>query len=125
MLYCVNLGDCRTVLCRNGRAVNLSVDHKANLKPEVDRIKKMGGYVSLGRIFGRLMITRAFGDFELKMKQDMDNNFHVVNFVSIEPDIRYMRLNYETDRFLLMASDGIFDRITSQEAIDFISNELD
>ena len=125
MLYCVNLGDCRTILCRNGRAVNLSVDHKANLKPEVDRIKKMGGYVSLGRIFGRLMITRAFGDFELKMKQDMENNFHIVNFVSIEPDIRYMRLNYETDRFLLMASDGIFDRITSQEAIDFINKELD
>ena len=85
----------------------------------------MGGYVSLGRIFGRLMVTRAFGDFELKMKQDMDLNFHVVNFVSIEPDIRYVRMNYETDRFLLLASDGIFEKITSQEAIDFISKELD
>ena len=31
MLYCVNLGDCRSVLCRNGYAINLSIDHKATL----------------------------------------------------------------------------------------------
>lgn len=45
-IYCVNLGDCRSVLCREGRAINLSVDHKATLPSEIDRIKKVGGYVS-------------------------------------------------------------------------------
>ena len=35
MLYCINLGDCRAILCRNGRAVNMSIDHKASLKSEV------------------------------------------------------------------------------------------
>ena len=38
MLYCINLGDCRSVLCRNRRAVNLSIDHKATLNSEVKRI---------------------------------------------------------------------------------------
>lgn len=124
-LYCVNLGDCRSVLCREGRAVNLSVDHKATLPSEVERIKKVGGYVSQGRLFGRLMITRAFGDFELKLKQDMELNFHNVNYVSIDPDVRYMKVNFKEDRFLFLASDGVFDKMSSQEACDFITQELD
>ena len=52
MLYCINLGDCRSVLSRDGRAINLSIDHKATLKSEVARIKSLGGYVAQGRLFG-------------------------------------------------------------------------
>ena len=88
------------------------------------RIQALGGRVSSGRVFGRLMITRAFGDFELKHEQDMDLKVREVNYVSIEPDIRYMKVNFETDKFLLLASDGLFDKLTSQEACDFIMNEL-
>ena len=39
MLYCANLGDCRTVLCRNGQAINMSLDHKATLRSEAQRIR--------------------------------------------------------------------------------------
>ena len=70
------------------------------------------------------MITRAFGDFELKHRQDVDLKVYEVNYVSIEPDIRYIKVNFETDRFLLLASDGLFDKLTSQQACDFITNEL-
>ena len=59
------------------------------------------------------MITRAFGDFEFKLRQDMDMNFHVVSHVSNVPDIRYIKVNFETDHFLLMASDGVFDQFSS------------
>ena len=50
MLYCVNLGDSRSVLCRNGRAINLSVDQKATLKSEVARVKALGGFITQGRL---------------------------------------------------------------------------
>ena len=46
MLYCANVGDCRTILCRSGRAVNMSVDHRASLPSEVERVEKLGGYIN-------------------------------------------------------------------------------
>ena len=73
MLYCVNLGDCRAVIFRDGKALNLSVDHKATLPTEVERIKKLGGFVYGGRIFGRLAVSRAIGDYDLKKQKDENN----------------------------------------------------
>jgi serine/threonine protein phosphatase PrpC len=65
-LVCANVGDARAVLCRNGKAVDLSLDHKANRADEQDRIKQQGGYIVFGRVLGRLAVTRAFGDFDCK-----------------------------------------------------------
>ena len=66
-LYCINLGDSRAILCRNGKAINLSVDHKANNESEKKRVTNAGGYIFGGRLLGKLAITRAFGDFEMKI----------------------------------------------------------
>lgn len=33
-LICANVGDARAILCRNGKAVDLSVDHKASREDE-------------------------------------------------------------------------------------------
>eukprot|EP01052_Picozoa_sp_SAG31_P001457 SAG31_NODE_49_length_30599_cov_15.615016_17_plen_483_part_00 len=44
-LLCANVGDCRAVLCRGGRAVRLSEDHKPNRRDEEARLKKAGGFV--------------------------------------------------------------------------------
>jgi serine/threonine protein phosphatase PrpC len=38
-LYCANIGDSRAILCRNGKALDLSVDHKAKRPDEQERIK--------------------------------------------------------------------------------------
>jgi len=66
-LYCINLGDSRAIICRKGQATDLSQDHKASLHSEINRIKLKGGFVMGGRVGGRLAITRAFGDHELKI----------------------------------------------------------
>ena len=44
-----NVGDSRVVLSRNGTAVNLTVDHKADRPDEVARISNAGGFVVHGR----------------------------------------------------------------------------
>ena len=65
-LFCANLGDARAVMSRGGKAIDLSVDHKAKRKDELERIKSQGGYIVYGRVLGRLAITRSFGDFDCK-----------------------------------------------------------
>ena len=44
-LFCANIGDARGILCRNGKPIDLSVDHKAKRPDEQERIKKQGGYI--------------------------------------------------------------------------------
>merc|ERR1719226_66676 len=40
-----NAGDSRAVLCRRGKAIDLSEDHKPNLPTERNRIERAGGFV--------------------------------------------------------------------------------
>lgn len=73
-LYCANIGDARGILCRNGKPIDLSVDHKAKRPDELNRIKSQGGYIVYGRVLGRLAISRAFGDFDCKNIEMTDND---------------------------------------------------
>lgn len=121
-LFCANLGDARAVLCRQGKAINLSVDHKANREDEQERIKGDGGYIVFGRVLGRLAITRAFGDFDCK-NVEVENN-DIKSFILNDPEIREATLDPFTDEFLLMGSDGLYDKYSSQEAVNVVRKKL-
>jgi hypothetical protein len=45
-LVCANVGDSRTIMCRLGKAIELSVDHKPSRPDERDRIIAAGGTIS-------------------------------------------------------------------------------
>lgn len=61
-LYVANSGDSRCVLCRNGTAVDMSIDHKPEDDIESTRIQKAGGRVTCdGRVNGGLNLSRAIG----------------------------------------------------------------
>lgn len=52
-IYFANSGDSRSVLCKNGVAYPMSVDHKPDLETEKSRIYKADGWVSEGRVKGK------------------------------------------------------------------------
>jgi serine/threonine protein phosphatase PrpC len=56
---------------------------------------------------GVLAVTRAFGDRRLK------------TYVSAEPEIKSWPLA-EGDDFLILASDGVWDVLNSQQAVDIV-----
>jgi len=62
-IYCANAGDSRGVLCRDGKAVALSEDHKPDNEDEIKRIQKAEHFVEDSRVDGNLALSRAFGDF--------------------------------------------------------------
>lgn len=50
----------------------MSTDHKPNNEGEKARIEAVGGYVSDNRVQGSLALSRAFGDFSLKVPPQKD-----------------------------------------------------
>lgn len=114
-LYIGNVGDSRAVLCRAGQAVPLSVDHKPNTKDERQRIEDAGGVVvwaGTWRVGGVLAVSRAFGDRPLKP------------YVIPTPYIQEEQLT-AADEFFILASDGLWDVITNQDAIQMVKNVPD
>ena len=95
VLYTSNVGDARIVLCRNGKALRLSYDHKGMDENEGRRISKAGGLILNNRVNGVLAVTRALGDSYLK---DLVTGHPYTTETVIQPD---------QDEFLILACDGV------------------
>ena len=86
-----------------------------------------GGYIVLGRVLGRLAITRAFGDFECKnieIQNKETGETEIKSFVLSEPEVSEIQIDSRDDEFVLLASDGLFDRYSSQEVVDTVNMKL-
>lgn len=90
-----------------------TVDHKPTDTKEHARITDAGGKVLNGRVDGGLALSRAFGDFEYKMRSDLPP---VRQKVSAEPDCIYVHRRPGHDEFVLLACDGLWD-VSSNEQV--------
>ena len=131
-----NIGDSRAVLGRlinkennEYKAINLSRDHKPTEKDEAQRIIENNGrikpFTEDGEFVGPervwimeeevpgLAMTRSFGD-------------RVAATVGVmsEPEIKEFDFD-ENDKFMIIASDGIWEFISSQECINIIKDFYD
>lgn len=121
-LHVANAGDSRAVLCRNGRALGLSTDHKPLSVSEHDRICQAGGFVnSFGRINGNLNLSRALGDFKYKQNAKLRRDQQMI---TAEPELRSVALQHD-DEFVLLGCDGIWDCLSNQAAVDFVKSRID
>ena len=131
-----NIGDSRAVLGRlinkennEYKAINLSRDHKPTEKDEAQRIiendgriqpfTEEGEFVGPERVWIKeedvpgLAMTRSFGD-------------RVAATVGVmsEPEIKEFDFD-ENDKFMIIASDGIWEFISSQECVNIIKDFYD
>jgi serine/threonine protein phosphatase PrpC len=116
--YClkvINLGDSRCILCNKYNIGNaLTLDHKPHFINEKKRILNSGGHIEYSdeddpRING-MSVSRSFGD--------LDNPF-----ISQKPDIFNYILN--NDKFLLLACDGVWDVLATQDVTNYILEQYD
>lgn len=123
-----NLGDSRAVLGTRDKnnmltAVQLTVDLKPNLPAEAERIRRCKGRVfalhdepEVTRVWlpnndsPGLAMARAFGDFCLK-------DFGLISV----PEITFRHLT-ENDEFVVLATDGIWDVLSNEEAVEIIAS---
>lgn len=115
-----NAGDSRAVISVGGEVKPLSYDHKPVNKTENSRIVAAGGFVEFGRVNGNLALSRALGDFEFKQNSHLPAEQQIV---TADPDIIVHEPTQE-DEFLIIACDGIWDVLTSQQAVDFVRRAI-
>lgn len=63
VLYTANVGDARIVLCRNGKALRLSYDHKGSDENEGKRVANAGGLILNNRVNGQSSLTTPWAFF--------------------------------------------------------------
>ncbi len=122
-IYVCNVGDSRCVLSYGelNKAVQVSTDQKPTNQKEKSRIERAGGEVKRKRVNGGLGVARAFGDFRYKAQQHLKPWDQLV---TVMPDV-YTILIDENINFLLLASDGVWDVKSSQDAVDIMFKALD
>ncbi|UJR36978.1 hypothetical protein I4U23_029686 [Adineta vaga] len=146
-LYIANCGDARAVLGTtddhgNTIAVPLSIDHNIRNQNEVERVlsehapNESHSVIRSDRLLGLLMPFRAFGDIRLKWpltalreylqpyykKGDAIPHFYLTPpYLTARPEITKHKIT-KKDKFLVLATDGLWDLLTSEKVVELISN---
>ncbi|GAA0174596.1 protein phosphatase [Lithospermum erythrorhizon] len=142
LLYVANAGDSRVVLGRAEKAVRgvtavqLSTDHNANIESVRDELRSLHPNDPqivvqkhrVWRVKGIIQVSRSIGDAYLKSvefnKEPLLPKFRIYEFfskplISPEPSIFIHKLNPK-DQFLIFASDGLWEHLSNQEAVDIV-----
>ncbi|KAJ0964040.1 hypothetical protein J5N97_029162 [Dioscorea zingiberensis] len=143
-LYVANLGDSRVVLGRLVKAtgevlaVQLSAEHNAGIesvRQELQSLHPDDSHIvvlkhNVWRVKGLIQITRSIGDVYLK-KAEFNREPLFAKFrlrepfkrpiLSAEPSISVHALQPH-DQFLIFASDGLWEHLSNQEAVDIVQN---
>ncbi|KAL5700712.1 protein-serine/threonine phosphatase [Ranunculus cassubicifolius] len=117
LLLVANVGDCRAVLSRKGEAVEMSQDHRPIYEQERARVEKSGGYIDGKYLNGILSVSRALGDWDLKLA------LGAASPLIAEPEFRQILLTGD-DEFLIIGCDGIWDVLSSQQAVSRVRRGL-
>jgi pyruvate dehydrogenase phosphatase len=144
-------GDSRAVLGQKRpdgtwEAIPLSVDQTGSNEDEVARLKmEHPGEEKIvdgpeKRILG-LMVSRAFGDgrwkWPLELQADLKQRFYGPSLLSLryplqtppyltaEPAMTATKIDPSKPSFLIMATDGMWDCLSNQQAVDLVGKWLD
>jgi len=130
MLYTAWVGDSRGVLGRKTKdgieGIDLTIDHKPNDPEEKSRIQSRNGRVErlvdeAGEPIGppRVWLQYAWIPGLAMSRAIGDKIAHTVGVIS-EPGISVLEL-YPADQFMILASDGVWEFIDSQEAVEIVN----
>ncbi|KAJ3697501.1 hypothetical protein LUZ61_001206 [Rhynchospora tenuis] len=98
------------------RVKELTFDHHPDREDERSRVEAAGGYVTewagTVRVNGQLAVSRAIGDIAYKQ-------YGVIS----TPEVADWQTISGNDTFLVATSDGVFEKLTTQDACDILFHE--
>ena len=106
---------------------NLTRDHKPSEPDEMDRIIASGGKVeayrdNLGNFVGPERVWKKEGDAPgLAMSRSFGDEIAHTIGVIVNPEINEYHL-FNEDKFLILASDGIWEFISSEEVVNIVKD---
>jgi len=122
-IWIANAGDSRAVICRKKpkggfTAVDLSVDQKPDTPAEMRRILQMGGHVTPAGANGSP--SRVWHNLRgLAMARSIGDHHAATVGVIAEPEITEYDVG-EDDFGLIIASDGVWELLTSEQVTDIV-----
>ncbi len=126
-LWIANAGDSRAVVAKKNRdglitAENLSEDQNPDHPVEQARIEAAGGFVKPPEepgLSARVYLDAEFTQIGLAMARSLGD--HAVSGVGVIacPEVTTYELS-EQDEFIILASDGVWEFIDSDEAVDIV-----
>ena len=137
-IFVANTGDCRVVIGREtaGKtwtAVQLSDDQNAQNEAEVKRLQNAhpGETVIIeNRVLGSLMPFRTFGDADFKWEKKYLQglmttwiNYDTPPYITAEPVVTHRKIE-KGDRFMIIGSDGLWERVSNEEAVNVVAKTL-
>ena len=130
VLYCANVGDSRAIIGsrQDGKweATSISRDHKPDIAEEAARIAHHGGRVAAyktpnGEPVGPARVWLKAKDVPgLAMSRSFGDKVAASVGVVAEPEITVSSLSSE-DKFLIIATDGVWEFISNQEAVELVA----
>mmetsp|Transcript_40547 Transcript_40547/g.84572 ORF Transcript_40547/g.84572 Transcript_40547/m.84572 type:complete len:308 (+) Transcript_40547:17-940(+) len=109
-LVLVNLGDCKAVVCENGKVGTTTRDHHPDKNDEEkQRLKELGVCVESGYVDGKVQVSRALGDI-------VDNTGQKILGLSNAPEVTSIEVK-KTTEFVILGTDGIWDGLREQIAV--------
>ncbi|KAG9856490.1 protein serine/threonine phosphatase 2C, partial [Aureobasidium melanogenum] len=147
-LHVACTGDSRAVLGQRNpdgtwKAIPLSIDQTGSNTEEIARIHQEHpgeeDIVKNGRVLG-LMVSRAFGDGRWKWPVDLQsdmikkfeapplrpgNKSQTPPYVTAKPVVTSTTIDPQFPSFVVLASDGLWDMLTDQQAVNLVATWLD
>lgn len=127
-LWCANIGDSKAVIGSSVSSpcvpVELTRDHKPNRKDEVDRIIMHGGRIASHEQGGPLRIWFKDQNIPgLAMTRSVgDKASRLIGLIS-DPEVVERKLT-STDKFIIIASDGLWEFVTPRDAVEIVHNSM-
>jgi len=137
IVYFSNAGDSRAVLASRKQidahgdsleyeVFDLTIDQNPDSPGEQERILQMGGFVSPPPEEGlsaRVWLDAGFSQIGLAMARSLGD--HAVKPIGVvaEPVVTKHELR-DQDEFMIIATDGVWEFLSSQEAVDIVSKDL-